>query len=266
MFIDIYNNIYINDRHNSRVRLWSETTANWTIIISQNLNYSSGIFVTNNGDIYIDNGAYNGRVDKWSKDLMSRELVMYVNSSCFGLFVDMNDTLYCSLPNEHRVIKHLLGSGPNVTITVAGDGTPGKTSTTLNFPIGIFVDRDFNLYVADTINNRIQFFKHGQLDGVTLVGSEVLGSVMLYHPTSITVQDDGYLFIVDRLNHSILRFRSNESHCVIGCSGIYGAAPNQLNLPYSISFDTHGNIFVLDENNHRIQKFLLERNICGKFM
>jgi hypothetical protein len=266
MFIDIYNNIYVNDRHNNRVQLWSETAANWATVISQNLNFSSGIFVTSNGDIYIDNGKYNGCVDKWSKDLMSRELVMYVNSSCFGLFVDTNNTLYCVIQHEHRVIKHLLGSGPNVTITVAGNGTRGKTSTTLNFPTGIFVDRNLNLYVADHGNHRIQFFRHGELNGTTLVRSDASGTMKFNHPTSITIDADGYLFIVDRLKHSILRFRSNELDCVIGCSGTNGSAPNQLNLPYSISFDTHGDIFVLDENNHRIQKFLVARNICGKFM
>jgi hypothetical protein len=50
-----------------------------------------------NGDIYIDNGELNGRVDKRPFNASASILIMQVNSACQGLFIDLNDTLYCSI-------------------------------------------------------------------------------------------------------------------------------------------------------------------------
>jgi hypothetical protein len=85
---------------------------------------------------------------------------MYVNSSCTGLFIDIINNLYCSSANEHRVFK--IGLNMNMTMpamTVAGTGCSGPVPDTLDHPHGIFVDENFNLFVADTDNNRIQRFE-----------------------------------------------------------------------------------------------------------
>lgn len=264
MFINTNNTIYINDRNNSRVQLLFDGNTIPMTIDSKGLNFSGGIFVTDNGDIYLDNGNSSGRVDRWSKNWTSRETVMYVTSSCYGLFVDTNNSLYCSLHYDHRVIKRSLFDDINSTKTIAGNGTPSNRPDTLHLPAGIFVHTNFSLYVADYHNQRIQLFQPGESRGITLVGSEISESLRLKNPTSITMDADDYLYIADRRYSSILRFGPNGLHCIIGCSGKNGSEPNRLNLPFSISFDSYGNIFVLDEFNHRTQKFLLARNSCGE--
>src|SRR5690606_38367985 len=104
------------------------------------------IFVTTNDDIYIDNSYLN---------TTNYEIVMNINSSCTGLFVDIKNNLYCSSADKHRVFKRELNVDTILPITTAGTGCPGPLSNMLDHPHGIFIDGDFNLYVADTFNNRI---------------------------------------------------------------------------------------------------------------
>jgi DNA-binding beta-propeller fold protein YncE len=235
--------------------------------ISGGLSYPYGIFVTITGDIYIDNGFSNGRVDKWAIDTNSSVPAMHVGSACYGLFVDINDILYCSMANLHQVVTKPLNSNSNITAIVAGIGCCGSTSNMLCDPYGIFVNINLDLYVADCGNNRIQLFQSGQLSATTVAGIRSSSTtITLNCPTGIVLDGNKYLFIVDQNNHRIVGSGPNGFRCLVGCSGSYGSASNELWLPWTLSFDSHGNMFVTDYENSRIQKFVLSSDSCGKYM
>jgi sugar lactone lactonase YvrE len=151
-------------------------------------------------------------------------------------------------------------------MTVAGTGVSGSASNLLNEPRGIFVDANFNLYVADCLNNRIQRFPSGQLNAVTIAGSGASGTtISLDCPTGLVLDANGYLFITDFNNHRVVGSSANGFRCLVGCSGVSGSSSNQLYNPTSLSFDSYGNLYVADMNNNRIQQFVLATNSCGKF-
>jgi len=244
--------------------VWFDNSINPTRTISGNLASPWSLFVTTSGDIYVDNGNPNGRVDKWELNTNSSVPAMYVGSSCLGLFVDINDTLYCSLCNLHQVVTKSLNSDSNITRTVAGNGTAGSTSNMLSGPHGIFVNINLDLYVADYGNNRIQLFQFGQLNATTVASSSP--TITLDGPTGIVLDADGYLFIVDCGNNRIVGSGLNGFRCLVGCSEIGSSASNELWSPQTLGFDSYGNIFVTDWTNNRIQKFVLSTNSCGKYM
>jgi hypothetical protein len=221
--------------------------------------------VTSNGDIYIDDGERNGRVLKWIAKTNTIVTVMNVNSTCFGLFVDTNDTLYCSMALKHQVVKRSL-KDPEMTsvIVAAGTGFPGSAFNELNAPWGIFVDVNFDLYVADCRNNRVQLFQSGESNGITVAGSTSSNpTINLNCPTGIVLDAEKYLFIVDYANSRIVGSGLNGFRCLVGCYG-QGSQSNRLNGPISFSFDRFGNMFVADTNNNRIQKFEYLEKSCGK--
>jgi DNA-binding beta-propeller fold protein YncE len=193
------------------------------------------------------------------------EPVMNVSTSCTGLFVDIDDSLYCSLANGHRVFKVQSNSDTIMPITVAGTGCPGPVSNMLDHPHGIFVDINFTLYVADTDNNRIQLFYLGQLSGVTVAGNGIPDGFIFNRPTSIVLDIDGYLYVVDSHNHRIMRSVPDGFRCLVGCSGESGATASHLNHPQTMAFDNNGNMLVTDLNNHRIQQFNLAQSSCGTY-
>lgn len=224
----------------------------------------SSLFASLAGDVYIDNGYTHNRIDKSIRSTANISTILNINGSCYGLFIDNNATLYSSLENLHQVMKTSLNDDSNITIIAAGNGTPALSSNTLDSPHGIFVDTNFNLYVADFGNNRIQLFQSDKTNGTTVAGNGTPSTIALTRPTDVVLDGQGYLFIVDSYNHRIVGSGPNGFRCVAGCSMTNGSAATQLNYPQSMAFDRFGNIFVTDRDNNRIQKFLLQTNSCGK--
>ncbi|CAF0853855.1 unnamed protein product [Adineta steineri] len=243
--------------------MWDEPSVNPTKIISGNFNQPGSFFVTSNGDIYVDDGWMKRRVQKWSAETNNFTTVMNVNSSCDGMFVDINDTLYCSMHDHHQVLKRSLHDAVITSNRVAaGIGIEGSASNQLNSPHGIFVDVNMDLYVTDCRNNRVQLFQSGKPNGITVAGSTSKNpTITLFCPTGIVLDAEKYLFIVDRRNHRIVGSGLNGFRCLVGCYGI-GSQSNQLDNPFSFSFDHSGNMIVTDQENDRIQKFQYFEESC----
>ena len=228
------------------------------------MNSPNSVVVSVSGDIYVDNGASYRRVDMWTKNAVVGVSVMNVTGRCFSLFIDTNNTLYCSSDWNHQVVKMSLENRSNAVIIVAGNGNPGKQPNMLDTPNGIYVDMNFDLYVADWKNDRVQLFPRGQYNATTLAGITAPGTIALNHPSAIILDADRYLFISDSDNSRIIRSGPDGFHCLLGCINGPGSASNQLNRPYSLGFDSYGSLFVADFGNSRIQKFLLATNSCGR--
>ncbi|CAF0825837.1 unnamed protein product [Adineta steineri] len=266
IFIDIYNTLYAGSWGNSLVKVWPNGSSTATRTIQGGLSGPYSLFVAMNGDVYIDNGASNGQVDKWTLNATIGTRVMNINKACFGLFIDTNNTLYCSLADFNNVFKVDLISVSGIQMMIAGNGSSGSTSSLLDYPWGIYVDTDFTLYVADAGNHRIQRFGFDELNGTTVAGAMASGTITLTSPTGIVLDGNGYLFIMDTGNSRIVASSSAGFRCVAGCSGSSGSTADTLLNPRYMSFDTYGNMFVSDDDNSRIQKFYLQSNRCRKFL
>ena len=133
-------------------------------------------------------------------------------------------------------------------MTVAGNGSAGSAADTLNTPTGLFVDTNLDLYVADQLNQRIQRFRPGESNGTTVaVGIQ---------PIDVSVDVDGYLFIVVWVANAVVRCGPGGCQPVVSLSGVGELSHH--------AFDSRGNIFVLDALNSRLQKFDLIRGPCRK--
>ncbi|CAF1488554.1 unnamed protein product, partial [Adineta steineri] len=262
IFINGKNSVYTINKEKKQILVWYENNTDPTLVITNDFYNSSSLFVTSNGDIYIDNGEENDRVEQWKASTKKYSPVLFTYSSCKSLFVDTSDYLYCSMYSHHFVVKRYLYDLVLRSEIVAGTGIFGSTSKQLNGPIGIFIDAKFDLYVADCRNNRVQLFRSGKVDGETVAGRESSNTtISLDCPTGITFDAHKYLFIVDSNNHRIIRSGPNGFRCVVGCYGS-GSQSTQLSLPSAISFDRSGNMFVVDAGNSRIQKFEYSGNSC----
>ena len=265
IFLNDNNTLYTLERNIQQVRLWLEGSNTSVSNINGNFNDSQGLFVSTVGDVYIDNGKYNSRVEKWPMNMGTMQTVMNVSASCFRLFIDLNNAIYCSLDTLHQVISTSLNGGLTTPTLVAGNGSAGSASVMLSGPRGVFVDAAISLYVADCGNNRVQLFLTGQSNGSTLAGNGASGTTTLNCPIAVTLDWRRYLYILDRNNHRIVGSGPDGFRCLVGCTGINGSAPNQLSSPRSFSFDRQGNLIVNDLGNTRIQKFLVATNSCSEY-
>ena len=263
IFIDRNNTVYVIDSTNHRIQIWFENSSIPEKTIFDDLLIPYSIFVDINSDIYV---SYNfdpvGRVEKRSYDTNDSAVMMNTSDICDDLFVDVNNVLYCSIYNDHKVVTQSMDTSSDVVTVVAGTGCGGSTSNQLLHPRGIYVDTNLDLYVADSGNNRIQRFRPNRLDAETIEIKGRMGTIQLNEPSAVVLDADRRLFIVDLKNNRIIGSGPDNSfRCIIGCYG-NGSASNQLSGPINMAFDRHGNIFVVDKNNHRIQKFpLLDINL-----
>ncbi|CAF1255640.1 unnamed protein product, partial [Didymodactylos carnosus] len=202
IFINTNNTIYIQHVGKRQLSVYHEGHINPTKTIPINISTAGSIFVTTNDDIYIDNDEV---VLKCISNRNTFDTVMKGKSRCSGLFVDINDTLYCSMFDLHQVVKRWMNDSAMTPTIVAGTNRSGSALNELNSPFEIFVDVNFDLYVADCLNNRVQLFQLGQSIGITVAGNGSPNpTISLSCPTVIVLAAQKYLFIADDGNHRIV--------------------------------------------------------------
>ncbi|CAF1496675.1 unnamed protein product [Adineta ricciae] len=263
IYVSLNNTIYIANRAQSVIYVYREGANSPTRNISGGFSTPLGLYVSVHGDVYIDNYVGNNQITKWSIDTNNNTNTMIITQQCEGFFVDTTNTMYCALPWSHQVVKKWLNDSGTAATVVAGTGSAGGSSTQLYWPSGIYVDSQFNLYVADEANNRIQLFPPGQTIGITQIINGVSGIITLYYPHAITFDGNGYMFILETGNNRIIGNGPYGFRCVIACSGSSGSNANQLNYPRTFGFDSYGNMYVSDQNNARVQKFSIASNSCA---
>ena len=260
MYIDKNNIIYAANQETGQILIWSNDRINPTTVLHANLYSPLSIFVTMNGDIYVGDDSSIRQV-LYSN---SSKLIMPMTSRCIGLFVDITNSIYCSSDPQHQVFKKWLGDkNASVMTSVAGTGSNGSAPNQLSSPNGIFVDTNFDLYVADWRNDRIQLFRLGQSNGITVAGNtSEKQTITLYRPSNVILDANKYLFITDTDNNRIIGSDKSGFRCIVGCTDSSSSNFDQLSIPRSIAFDSSGSLYVVDYNNNRIQKFSPTNSCC----
>ena len=265
VFVNPNSTVYVNGSNLSQAIVWIEGSLVPTRNISNSSMQPKGLFITNTSDVYVANGAPNGRVDWWTWIGKVNNFATNGNETCFSLVTDTNNNLYCSFSFSHVVLRRSLNMSGNMSTMVAGNRSAGSTSFMLNVPRGLFITPNFSLYVADCGNNRVQLFPSGQLNGTTVAGNGAIGTITLNCPVAITMDGFGYLYIVDQNNNRVVGASLTGFRCIVGCSGLNGSSSSQLQSPRSLAFDTNGNLMVGDWGNGRIQEFIAATNACSKW-
>ncbi|UVT21532.1 MAG: hypothetical protein H8K03_06390 [Nitrospira sp.] len=107
-----------------------------------------------------------------------------------------------------------------------GDGGPA-VSADLNFPTAVAVDREGNLYIADTMNHRVRMVETATGMISTLAGTgqaRFSGDggpahhAALNEPSALAVDDGGRLYIADQSNHRVrvVDLKTRVIHTVAG--------------------------------------------------
>ena len=137
-------------------------------------------------------------------------------------------------------------------------GSHGSGQGQFQRAVGVAVDSDGNILVADNANHRIQkFTSEGQF--LTAVGTKGSGHLQFDFPRGIAFNtSNGKLYVT--ANHHVQILNSDLTFS--STFGQRGNGKGQLDTPYGIAFDRSGNVYVADMENHRVQVFTAE----GKFL
>jgi sugar lactone lactonase YvrE len=189
-----------------------------------------------------------------------------------GVAYDASGNLYVALKNDHAVVRidtkglitTVVGTGEQ---GFGGDGGPAA-SALLDSPEGLALDSSGNLYIADTRNHRIREVVNGVIR--TIAGTGVAGfagdggsatSAQLAHPTAVSVDGAGNVYVADSDNHRIRKISAGTITTVAGdgeqtFSGDGGPATAAgLDTPAGVTPDpaTAGRFYISDTHNQRIR-------------
>jgi uncharacterized protein (TIGR03663 family) len=149
-------------------------------------------------------------------------------------------------------------------------GANGSGAGQFNAPRGVAVAKDGSLYVADTLNHRIQ---HLRADGTVLqvwgefadvTQSEAPGGTF-NEPWGIALAPDGSVYVADTWNHRIQHFSATGEF--LGVFGTFGQAETAFDFwgPRSVAVDNKGRVFVADTGNKRVVVFDSRGQPLGEF-
>ncbi|CAF3888102.1 unnamed protein product, partial [Rotaria sp. Silwood1] len=163
-----------------------------------------------------------------------------------GLAIDSSNTLYVAEYSNNRVQKFLSGMSNGTTVAEQANGVQNRTSTTLNFPVGVTVDSSGNIYVADSGNSRVQLWASGASSGSTVAGNGTSSNQLNMTYGVALDSSSNTLYVADYGNHRIMAYSSGASSgsLVAGGQGI-GLNKTQLYNPSTIYFDPPSNSLII---------------------
>ena len=191
-----------------------------------------------------------------------------------GIAVDFTGNVYISDTRNNRIRK--VDTGGIIT-TIAGNGVAGFSGDDsvavrgqMSSPGGLKIDKDGNIYFADTYNNRIR-----RVDAVTGVMTTIAGkgpgsytgdngpatAATMNLPQDVAVDKIGNVFFTDRVSQCVRMIDTSGIIRRLAGNGLPGFGgdegipfKSQLNEPFGIAMDSKGNMYVSDMRNNRVRK------------
>lgn len=186
--VDAHGNIFVTDTGNNSIREISSSNGNWVVTTIA--------------------GGSNGSADGTGTNARF--------SSPAGIALDVNDRLYVA-DQFNNTIRMVSPVGTNwLVTTIAGNTVAGRsdgsgTNATFYGPVGITVDSNNNIYVADALNCAIRKLTYaGETWNVSTVAGGSRGdadgtgtNAMFNAPAGVAADSYGNIFVADSRNNAI---------------------------------------------------------------
>jgi DNA-binding beta-propeller fold protein YncE len=143
-----------------------------------------------------------------------------------------------------KLLRRIGTGGKNHYLTTPGD---------FGAPQGIAVDQDGNVYVTDTLNNRVEIF---DADGtfISAFGKNGDGPGFFARPKGIAVDGDGHIWVADEVTDRLQVF-NREGQLLTYIGQGHGNLPGQFKALVGVAIDKQNRVFTTEQYPGRMQMF-----------
>ncbi|CAF0987132.1 unnamed protein product [Adineta steineri] len=223
------------------------------------LNNPYGIFIDKNKDMFISD-FHNHRIVKWQYNANEEQIIAggngkgnrvdQLNHPTDVIVDEQNHSIIITDFGNRRVIQW---SNQNQQILIGNIHCRG-----------LAIDKHGFLYVSNHKKNEVRRWKIGEYDneGVVVAGGNGKGDRLnqLDYPTFIFVDEDQSVYVSDRDNHRVMKWRKDAKEGIVVAGGNgQGSNLNQLNGPKGVIVDELGHVYVADFWNDRVMRWYEEK-------
>jgi sugar lactone lactonase YvrE len=237
--VDSNGNVYVADAGNATIRKITPAGAVTTLAgaagqtgsadgpgADARFNYPEGVAVDSSGNVYVAD-TYDSTIRKITPAGEVTTLAGKTEepgssdgtgadgsfSNPIGVAVDSNGNVYVA-DAGNATIRKITSAGVVTTLAGAAGQTgsadgPGADAR-FNYPEGVAVDSNGNVYVADTNNSTIRKITSAGVVTTFAGTAEQLGTedgkgaaARFYYPIGVAVDSSGYVYVADTENHTI---------------------------------------------------------------
>ncbi len=163
-----------------------------------------------------------------------------------------------------QIISTIAGNGISGYM---GDGGPATAARIR--PVYMAIDNSGNIYLADPFNAVVRKVSTSGII-TTFAGTGVAGysgdggpasAAQMSHPTGITVDAAGNMYIVDEYQHMVRKINASGIISTFAGNGVGAFGGNggpataaQLRYPVDVTTDASGNVYISDAGNYVVRK------------
>jgi len=127
--------------------------------------------------------------------------------------------------------------------------TPGDFSA----PTNVAVDHDGNVYVTDTLNDRVEIFD-AEGNFISTFGKPGDGPGYFARPKGIAIDCDGHIWVADQMQDRVMVF-NREGQLLTYIGDTHANGPGQFKALVAIAIDKQNRVFTTEQYPGRMQMF-----------
>lgn len=255
--VDSKNNLYVADQKVGAIFIFNTETREATLIknkvdahfvriIALAMDDSDRLFVSDPGLRHVLVFDANHKAEDVITDGLAEPAGLAIDRENRLLYVSdvQLDQILVFDADSLKLLRKIGTTGHNHELTTPGDFAK---------PTGMAVDADGNLYVCDTLNNRIEIF---DADGkfISTYGKNGDGPGYFSRPKGVAIDADNHIWVTDGMQDRVQVF--NQDWQLLISFGGHGLLPGQFQGLASITIDKNNRVFTSEIYPGRVQQFL----------
>lgn len=255
--IDSKGKVYVADQKVGAVFIFNTDTHDTEMIrngIEAHFEWINGLAIDDDDRLFVSDGKLHHVLvfgpkhelqDQITEGLVDPVGVAIDTTNRFLYVVDtQQDQVIVYDADTYKLLRRIGTGGKNHTLTSQGD---------FGAPQGVAVDSDGDVYVTDTLNDRVEIF---DADGnfISTFGKNGDGPGFFERPKGIAVDGDGHIWVADEVQDRLQVF-NKEGQLLTYVGYKHGDLPGQFQALIGVAIDKNNRVFTTEQYPGRLQEF-----------